>query len=181
MIMMAPEPTRESLMLTSLVVFNVFDFLLADKIVTLKQLSKEFSTYYIPNFCKWSQRKILKKDTLKPDHSVMGIVFESCKMLFKLNHKVLKWEDGEELVWADQQRRMFPSQWAKFCFLKESNKMIYTGGYFSKLNEFSHETHIVELDTSKIWKKADMLGPRSNHGICRIQDTIYCAGGNSKS
>ena len=25
-----------------------------------------------------------------------------------------------------------------------------------------------------------MLGPRSNHGICRIKDKIFCAGGNSK-
>ena len=76
---------------------------------------------------------------------------------------------------------MFPSQWAKFCYLKESYKMIYTGGYYSRSNEFSKETYVVELDTNVISKKADMLGPRSNHGICRIKDTIYCAGGNSKT
>ena len=58
--------------------------------------------------------------------------------------------------------------------------MIFTGGYYSKTNEFSNQTFIVDLKTNKITKKADMLGPRSNHGICRVKDMIFCAGGNTR-
>ena len=83
---------------------------------------------------------------------------------------------------------MFPSQFAKFCFLEESHKMIYTGGYHTFPNigtlselakNYSNKTYILDLISNQVSQKASMSAPRVNHGICRIKDKVFCAGGNS--
>lgn len=70
--------------------------------------------------------------------------------------------------------------------------MIFTGGIRCKRNlppnienqaptddtkDFSKETYILDLDTGRIERKADMIIKRQGHGIVRVGDKVYCAGG----
>ena len=91
---MDSEPEKESQLISSLVIFEIFDFLEVEQIVFLEQLSKSISKYVIPKFRKWSQRKIFKNNGLKPDQLAIGAVFENCPQIYKMSRNKLEWDAG---------------------------------------------------------------------------------------
>ena len=55
--------------------------------------------------------------------------------------------------------------------------MVVTGGICNASENISQQTWIIDTNSGQMSRKADMNHKRWRHGITRINDTIYCAGG----
>ena len=55
--------------------------------------------------------------------------------------------------------------------------MVVTGGICNASENISQQTWIIDTNSGQMSRKADMNYKRWRHGITRINDTIYCAGG----
>lgn len=63
-------------------------------------------------------------------------------------------------------------------FLKDGNTLFVTGGYDLGGNS-TGKSWTVDTISGLVQVKSNMIYPRIDHGITRINDTVYCAGGNT--